>query len=158
MNNFFFVFCSFVVWQNWIHTPYHSSGARIQQLTKIDKTELKRVLQSLACGKLRVLTKTPKGREVADEDAFGVNPKFENKHRRVKINQIQLRETVGAWFGTAGSAQRAHGCTAAASRENGHVLVGGNLVVLWGEMRGPEETFSGQNCSNIAPHCPTKLN
>ena len=64
-----------------------------QQRSKIGIPELKRVLQSLACGKVRVLTKNPKGREVADSDSFTVNTKFENKHRRVKINQIQLRET-----------------------------------------------------------------
>ena len=65
----------------------------IQQATKIDQPTLMRVLQSLACAKVRVLAKTPKGREVAVTDRFAVNVKFENKHKRIKINQIQLKET-----------------------------------------------------------------
>lgn len=28
-------------------------------------------------------------------DKFAVNEKFSNPHKRVKINQIQLKETVG---------------------------------------------------------------
>ena len=34
------------------------------------------------------------GKDVADDDVFVVNLKFEDKHKRVKINQIQLKETV----------------------------------------------------------------
>ena len=49
--------------------------------------------QSLACGKTRVLTKTPRGRDVADTDAFAVNGAFTERLFRVKINSIQMRET-----------------------------------------------------------------
>jgi hypothetical protein len=56
--------------------------------------ELKRTLQSLACGKARVLQKTPKGKDVADDDKFEFNGEFANKLFRVKINQIQMKETV----------------------------------------------------------------
>ena len=66
----------------------------LHEATKIEMRELRRVLQSLACSKIRVLAKSPKGKEVAETDRFMVNEKFENKHRRVKINQIQLRETA----------------------------------------------------------------
>jgi cullin 4 len=58
--------------------------------------ELRRTLQSLACGMLgtRVLTKTPKGKDVNDGDVFVVNDEFSNKLYRIKINTIQLKETV----------------------------------------------------------------
>ncbi|KLU88915.1 Cullin-4B [Magnaporthiopsis poae ATCC 64411] len=54
---------------------------------------LNRTLQSLACGKVRVLTKTPRGREVARTDTFTINKQFADPKFRVKINQIQLKET-----------------------------------------------------------------
>lgn len=57
--------------------------------------ELRRILQSLACSTTRVLAKTPKGKDVADDDVFGVNLKFKNPHKKVKINHIQYKETVG---------------------------------------------------------------
>jgi len=49
----------------------------------------------LACGKARVLHKDPKGKEVEDKDKFSFNKDFANKLFRVKINQIQMKETVG---------------------------------------------------------------
>ena len=58
--------------------------------------ELRRTLQSLACGKVRVLQKSPKGRDVEDSDAFLFNADFSNKLIRIKINSIQLKETVRA--------------------------------------------------------------
>lgn len=60
--------------------------------------ELKRTLQSLACGKARVIKKTPKGREVDDKDKFHFNHEFTNKLFRIKINQIQMKETVSDLF------------------------------------------------------------
>ena len=56
--------------------------------------ELRRTLQSLACGKARVLQKTPRGRDVEDLDKFQFNKDFANKLFRIKINQIQMKETV----------------------------------------------------------------
>lgn len=50
-------------------------------------------MQSLACAKLRPLAKHPKGKEINDTDTFTINPNFEHPKYRVKINQIQLRET-----------------------------------------------------------------
>ncbi|KAI1777525.1 Cullin-domain-containing protein [Hypoxylon cercidicola] len=55
--------------------------------------DLDRTLQSLACGKTRVLTKRPKGRDVHSTDTFTVNKTFTDPKYRVKINQIQLKET-----------------------------------------------------------------
>ena len=62
----------------------------------LQKGELKRTLQSLACGRARVLTKTPKGREVEEKDQFHYNNEFTNKLFRIKINQIQMKETVSS--------------------------------------------------------------
>lgn len=61
--------------------------------TKLPDVELKRTLQSLACAKYRVLTKSPKGREVNETDKFMVNLNFTDTRSRIKINQIQLKET-----------------------------------------------------------------
>jgi cullin-4 len=57
---------------------------------------LRRTLQSLACGKIdtRVLTKQPKGKDVDDNDMFMFNAEFTNKLYRIKINSIQLKETI----------------------------------------------------------------
>ena len=72
----------------------------IKQFTSIEDSELRRTLQSLACGKARVLTKIPKGRDVLDDDRFAYNCDFKNKLFRIKINQIQLKETVRhLWYG-----------------------------------------------------------
>lgn len=51
-------------------------------------------MQSLACGKARVLIKSPKGKEVEDGDKFFFNGDFKHKLFRIKINQIQMKETV----------------------------------------------------------------
>lgn len=62
-------------------------------MTKIEQIELKRTLQSLACGKARVLIKEPRGKEVNDTDKFFINIKFKHPLFKVKINQVQLKET-----------------------------------------------------------------
>ncbi|NWT13874.1 CUL4B protein, partial [Vireo altiloquus] len=66
----------------------------IKQATGIEDGELRRTLQSLACGKARVLTKIPKGKDVEDGDKFTCNDDFRHKLFRIKINQIQMKETV----------------------------------------------------------------
>ncbi|MBN3297442.1 CUL4B protein, partial [Amia calva] len=66
----------------------------IKQATGIEDSELRRTLQSLACGKARVLTKTPKSKDVEDGDKFTCNDDFKHKLFRIKINQIQMKETV----------------------------------------------------------------
>ncbi|XP_015188193.1 PREDICTED: cullin-4A-like isoform X1 [Polistes dominula] len=65
----------------------------IKAATNIEDGELRRTLQSLACGKARVLQKHPRGRDVADNDRFVFNAEFTNKLFRIKINQIQMKET-----------------------------------------------------------------
>uniref|UniRef100_A0AAR2JKD0 Cullin-4B n=1 Tax=Pygocentrus nattereri TaxID=42514 RepID=A0AAR2JKD0_PYGNA len=66
----------------------------IKLATGIEDSELRRTLQSLACGKARVLTKTPKSKDVEDGDKFSCNDDFKHKLFRIKINQIQMKETV----------------------------------------------------------------
>merc|ERR1712223_1365925 len=44
-------------------------------------------------GKARVLTKIPKGKDINDGDKFGYNKDFTNALYKIKINQIQLKET-----------------------------------------------------------------
>ncbi|KAK9823559.1 hypothetical protein WJX72_003747 [[Myrmecia] bisecta] len=68
--------------------------AEIQEASGIEEKELKRTLQSLACGKVRVLLKEPKGREVDSGDTFLFNEAFVASLYRIKINSIQLKETV----------------------------------------------------------------
>ncbi|KAI3399399.1 hypothetical protein diail_7126 [Diaporthe ilicicola] len=67
---------------------------QIATATGLAGGELERTLQSLACGKVRVLTKHPKGRDVAKTDTFSFNKGFTHPMVRVKINQIQLKETA----------------------------------------------------------------
>jgi hypothetical protein len=68
--------------------------ADLRAFSGLSDPELKRTLQSLACGRVRVLVKSPKGREVAEDDKFQFNAGFTSTTLRVKINQIQLKETV----------------------------------------------------------------
>ncbi|KAI1376792.1 Cullin-domain-containing protein [Hypoxylon crocopeplum] len=80
------------------NTIEHSSDGFLPYQQIADNTglgggDLDRTLQSLACGKVRVLTKHPKGREVNPTDTFTVNKAFTDPKYRVKINQIQLKET-----------------------------------------------------------------
>ncbi|KAK9093469.1 hypothetical protein Syun_028380 [Stephania yunnanensis] len=48
----------------------------IRDSSGIEDKELRRTLQSLACGKVRVLQKFPKGRDVEDDDYFVFNDDF----------------------------------------------------------------------------------
>jgi cullin-4 len=62
--------------------------------TKLAGPDLTRTLQSLACGKIRILNKTPKGREIDPGDRFAVNEALKSDNFKLKINQIQQKETV----------------------------------------------------------------
>ncbi|KAF2305428.1 hypothetical protein GH714_005201 [Hevea brasiliensis] len=73
----------------------------IKDATSIEDIELRRTLQSLACGKVRVLQKLPKGRDVEDDDSFVFNEGFTAPLYRIKlhmfvmlVNAIQTKETV----------------------------------------------------------------
>lgn len=66
---------------------------QISKSTGLKGSDLDRTLQSLACGKARVLSKHPKGRDVNETDTFTFNKSFSHPNVRVKINQIQHKET-----------------------------------------------------------------
>nr|CAD2175465.1 unnamed protein product [Meloidogyne enterolobii] len=65
----------------------------ISENTKIEDIELKRTLQSLACGKFRVLIKQPKGKDINSDDNFVLNEEFNDRLYRIRISQVQMRET-----------------------------------------------------------------
>ncbi|XP_053555260.1 cullin-4B [Bombina bombina] len=70
------------------------SFEEIRQATGIEDGELRRTLQSLACGRARVLHKNPKSKDVDDGDKFTFNDDFRHQLFRIRINQIQMKETV----------------------------------------------------------------
>ncbi|KZT24381.1 Cullin-4B [Neolentinus lepideus HHB14362 ss-1] len=67
--------------------------ADIQTLVRMENAQLRRTLQSLACGKKRVLKKRPAGPDVDDKDVFYYNADFTDPRPRVHINSIQVKET-----------------------------------------------------------------
>lgn len=62
--------------------------------TEVEDDELKRTLQSLACGRERVLLKEPKGKDINTSDVFTFNNLFTSKYYRVRINAIQMKDNV----------------------------------------------------------------
>ncbi|KIW00071.1 hypothetical protein, variant [Verruconis gallopava] len=71
----------------------HISYERLLAETGLPENELKRTLQSLACAKLRPLRKHPAGRDINETDTFTLNTGFQHEKYRIKINQVQLKET-----------------------------------------------------------------
>lgn len=71
-----------------------TTAPNVPSETGTEEGELRRTLQSLACGKARVLNKNPRGKDVEDGDRFNFNNDFKHKLFRIKINQIQMKETV----------------------------------------------------------------
>ncbi|KAG5519862.1 hypothetical protein PMAC_000138 [Pneumocystis sp. 'macacae'] len=65
----------------------------IKNSTNLKDKELTRTLQSLACGKTRILLKIPKGKGINTTDLFLINLSFSEKLFKIKINQIQIKET-----------------------------------------------------------------
>lgn len=87
------------------HIPPNSNESltfeEIKSGVGMEDAELRRTLQSLACGKKKVLLKKPPGRDVNDGDAFVINDGFEDKGTVVHINSIQSKETVRVCFSSA---------------------------------------------------------
>ena len=79
---------------NDIPPNHHLTYAHLLAGTGLSDPELKRTLQSLACAKYRVLTKHPRSRDVSESDTFTFNASFVDPKMRIKINQIQLKETL----------------------------------------------------------------
>ncbi|KAF4308485.1 Cullin [Botryosphaeria dothidea] len=78
---------------NTVKTGEHLTYEFLKAETGLPEPELKRTLQSLACAKLRPLTKHPKGRDINSEDTFTYNAAFHHEKYRLKVNQVQLKET-----------------------------------------------------------------
>lgn len=71
------------------------SYTAIREETKLPDDHLKRTLQSVACGKFKILIKEPKSREIEDTDQFMFNAGFSEKLMRIKIQTIASKvETV----------------------------------------------------------------
>ncbi|KAF7271640.1 hypothetical protein GWI33_015490 [Rhynchophorus ferrugineus] len=68
--------------------------SRIQELTKIDPSELKIVLRSLSWGKTKILIKDFDENAIAPTDSFTFNRNFSDKLFRIKINQLQMKESI----------------------------------------------------------------
>ena len=68
--------------------------SRVQELSGLPEADVRRILQALACGKARVLTKTPMSRAVEEDDVFQVNDAFSSKMVRVKIQQLAVKDTT----------------------------------------------------------------
>ena len=60
----------------------------------LDDAELRRVLQSLACAKKKVLKKLPAGKDIHDADIFKFNADFDDPRAKVHINSIQVKVSV----------------------------------------------------------------
>lgn len=77
--------------------PFNSANEltleELMEASNIEDGELRRTLQSLACGKARVLQKIPRGKEINDGDKFVYNTQFSHPLCYIKINQVQLKET-----------------------------------------------------------------
>ncbi len=73
-----------------------ADGISVQHLasrTGLPADELKRTVMSMVMGKVRVLVKEPKTKEFKDSDIVSFNGAFKSKMMRLKINQLQLKET-----------------------------------------------------------------
>ncbi|KAF2272681.1 cullin-4B [Westerdykella ornata] len=78
---------------NGVKLDEHLDYNYIKEATGLPPAELNRTLQSLACAKLRPLTKHPKSRDISPTDTFTLNASFTDPKYRIKINTVQLKET-----------------------------------------------------------------
>ncbi|KAJ2083503.1 hypothetical protein H4R24_000776 [Coemansia sp. RSA 988] len=66
----------------------------IQQRTSIPDGVLERQLQSLACAKYKILTKTPMSRDVNPNDRFSFNNSFRSPQHRIRIPVVAAKAVV----------------------------------------------------------------
>jgi len=66
----------------------------LRHATGLDDMNLVRALQSLACGKVSILVKNPKGREISVKDHFSYNSEFASKHNRIRISAVSERDAI----------------------------------------------------------------
>ncbi|EDQ89662.1 uncharacterized protein MONBRDRAFT_32326 [Monosiga brevicollis MX1] len=67
-----------------------SYGALLEA-TQLPEKDLQRTLQSLACGKHVLLTKSSSGKTIHSDDNFKLNHRFSSKAVRVKVQQVAAR-------------------------------------------------------------------
>eukprot|EP00045_Choanoeca_perplexa_P015580 m.197898 g.197898 ORF g.197898 m.197898 type:complete len:736 (+) comp17031_c0_seq3:1440-3647(+) len=67
------------------------SFSDLQELTSLHDGDLKRTLQSLACGKHKILTKSSDSKQIAHDDRFSINSSYSNKMIRVKVQQVAAK-------------------------------------------------------------------
>jgi cullin-4 len=72
------------------------SVAEIAAHLGAESSETRRTVQSLACGKVRVLTKRPDSREMRDDDVVAINWEFSHSMMRIKIPLAPGKESVAA--------------------------------------------------------------
>ena len=51
------------------------------------------MLQTMTCGKYRILLKETKGKDITVNDVFKVNLKFKSTLYKIRLNTIQIKET-----------------------------------------------------------------
>ncbi|GJN87607.1 hypothetical protein Rhopal_000562-T1 [Rhodotorula paludigena] len=68
----------------------------ISNSTNMVASELKRTLQTLACAKYKVLTKHPRGRDVAETDQFSFNHLFTAPLAKIRIQTIAAKVETDA--------------------------------------------------------------
>jgi cullin-4 len=71
-----------------------ASMADLLAATHMDETDMRLTLVSLSANKeVRLLVRTGRGKDVKPDDVFAFNRDFRHKLLRLKINQVQLRES-----------------------------------------------------------------
>lgn len=71
------------------------SYADIATHTAIPTNDLKRTLQSLSCGRFKLIHKEPRSREVGEDDTFAFNHDFTSKQLRFKVRARQAPSVLG---------------------------------------------------------------
>ncbi|KAJ1840629.1 hypothetical protein LPJ73_006365, partial [Coemansia sp. RSA 2703] len=70
------------------------TAEQIHAQTRIPSESLSRHLQSLACGKYKVLIKSPMSREISSSDVFRFNNGFKSPQYRIRIPVVSARNSV----------------------------------------------------------------
>jgi cullin-4 len=69
------------------------SFSALQSATQLETATLQRTLQSMMSIKVKVLIKEPDTKEIRPSDVFSVNLEFQDKAYRIKINQLQSKDS-----------------------------------------------------------------
>lgn len=72
------------------------TAAAIADATGLGAASTRRALQTLACGKVRLLVKEPMSADVNDGDVFSLNLRFASKTRKVRVSAIAAAKETEA--------------------------------------------------------------